>query len=91
MKYLEQVVDTLLNTDAHVATKYVSEKQVVRATRRIYRYQKNRPSRSALELVVTVTRPNYREREFVRDCKKAGVPFPVKKVQLRFPPKQKAK
>ena len=29
------------------------------------------------------------EREFIRDCKRAQEPFPVKKIQIRFPPKSK--
>jgi hypothetical protein len=34
----------------------------------------------------TIGIPNYL-REFIRKCKKAGEPFPVKKIQLKFLPK----
>jgi len=40
-------------------------------------------------MVLTIGRPNYAEREFIKLCKKAGEPFPVKKMQLKFYPKKK--
>jgi len=59
-------------------TKYLSSELTVKATRRhkLDKRDKNQ------EFVVTVGRPNYAEREFIKKCKKAGEPFPVKKVQL---------
>lgn len=42
--------------------------------------------RNRVRVTVSVGRPNYAERAFIKDCKKAGERFPVKKVQLkRFP------
>lgn len=80
---LEQVVEALLYNKARCATKFVSEKEVIRAVRPCYRGKLPRKT-SNLEIVLTHGRPNYKERQFIRRCKKAGEPFPVKKIQLRF-------
>lgn len=34
-------------------------------------------------VIVTVGKPNYRMRQFIAACKRAGEPLPVKKIQLR--------
>jgi hypothetical protein len=39
--------------------------------------------------VFTIGKPNYEEREFIKKCKKAGEPFPVKKIQVKFYNKSK--
>lgn len=80
--YLPEVVDALLVNKARIATKFITPKLVVRATRR--RERGKLPTRGNFDLSVTIGRPNFSERQFIRACKKAGEPFPVKKVQLRF-------
>jgi len=40
-------------------------------------------------MVVTYGAPNYIEAKFVKVCKKAGEPFPVKKIQFRPFPKKR--
>lgn len=83
------VIDALLVTDAKTATKYVSPDLTIKATV-IGRRPRKRDQRVYLN--VTIGKPNYRERAFVAQCRKAGEPFPVKKIQLRaFPAKGKAK
>lgn len=62
------------------ATFYASPKYTIKATRR-FRPRKNDAYES---YVLTLGVPNYAEREFIKKCKKAGEPFPVKKIQLRF-------
>lgn len=79
------VVGTLIRTRAYRATKYVNKNRVIKATRRHKSDKRDRQS----EFVVTIGKPNYREREFIKLCRKAGEPFPVKKVQLKFPPTAK--
>ena len=75
---------------AKTATKYLDEKTVVRATWRNKVYSRKSVLRK--EMVVTFGAPNYLERRFILACKKAGEPFPVKKIQFRFyPTKKKAK
>lgn len=75
-----RTVSTLLEQRARRATKYLSEKFVITATRR------HKPDGRAnrVEVLVTIGAPNYAGREFVKACKKAGEKFPVKKVQLKF-------
>lgn len=77
------LIETLLTTGAHTATKYLSDKRTAKATRRLYN---GKPIRRQLQFVVTVGPPNYAEREFIKKCKKAGEPLPVKKIQLKFAP-----
>lgn len=93
-KVVLPVLNTLLLTDAHVATKYLDPKRVVRATRISYKSGKKgrrkfAPADKEVEVRLHVGRPNYLEREFVVKCKKAREPFPVKKIQLKFLPQGK--
>ncbi len=81
-EYAERLIDLLSATGAHVATKYVSEKQVVRATRIFYRG--SRPDRHSFEIRLQASRPNFAERKFIKLCVEAGEPFPVKKTQLKY-------
>lgn len=60
------------------ATKYLSPSLIVKASRR---HRPDRRQRHA-EVLVTVGAPNYAERAFIAACKKAGEPFPVRRVQL---------
>lgn len=82
MNAIASVVEAVLRTDAIRATKYLAHNQVVRATKRTFKFAKE--PRENVEVLLTLGRPNYVEREFVKACKKAGEPFPVKKVQLKF-------
>lgn len=83
-RHLNAIFHALLTTDAMSATKYVDPRTVVTATLR-------RDSQADhAEFVVTVGKPNYRQRKFIAACKKAGVAFPVRKVQLRYSPKPRA-
>lgn len=88
MTPLDHIIDTLLDSNAWRVTKYVSPKHVVRATRRRYRGHALR-RRFPHEIVLSFASPNYRERQFIKACKRAGEPFPVKKLQVQFPPKSK--
>ena len=74
---LKQVIAPLLAGNRK-ATKYLSPRLVVKASRR------HKPRYGAnVEIVLTIGRPNYTEREFIADAKKAGEGFPVRKVQLK--------
>ena len=86
-KHLGTVCNALIGSDAKTATKYIDEKTVVRATWR------HKPSgrNSREEMVVTIGIPNYLERDFIKSCKKAGEPLPVKKIQFRKWPIKKGK
>lgn len=76
---VQQTASAILDGDARRATKYIAPNLVVKATRR------HRPNRRArtVEMVVTVGRPNYAEREFIKQAAKAGEPFPIKRMLLK--------
>lgn len=74
----------LVTSDAHEAVKYLSPKHVIKATR--IAFQNKIDKRRNIEIRFTDGRPNYHAREFIKRCKKAGEPFPVKKIQLKFFP-----
>lgn len=81
---IERAVQCVLHKDVRSATVYVTPHWRVTATRRF------RSLRGvSTDLVVTVGKPNYRQRKFIAACKKAGEPFPVKKPQLVLWPKRK--
>lgn len=81
MTLIHTVFSTLVCTkNARSAVAYTSPKSVVKLTR--MRREDNR--RKSDNFLLTVGAPNFREREFIRSCQKAGEPFPVKKVQLKF-------
>lgn len=79
------VIETLLTVDARTATKYLDEKTIVRASRKVF---KGKFSKGNVEIILTFGKPNFKEREFIKKCKKVGEPFPVKKIQLKFPVKK---
>lgn len=86
-KHIADVCATLFATEGKTATKYLSEKLVVRAT-----WQFKPSLRHAREdMRVTFGAPNFMERNFVKACKKAGEPFPPKAIQLKAYPKPRVK
>ena len=68
---------------AKSATKYISPNLVARAVRF------GKFDSQGLDVRVKLGRPNFAERKFIKLCKKAGEPFPVKKIQLTFSKKEK--
>lgn len=75
-----QLAEAILEVGAKKATKYLSERDVVKAT-----YQgKRRKNDPSVTILFTVGRPNYAERKFIKSAKKAGEPFPVKRLHLKF-------
>ena len=64
-----------------MATQYISPKFIFRATRKTHKHQRKD---SNVEIYLTIGKPNYREREFIKLCIKAKESFPLKKVQLKF-------
>jgi hypothetical protein len=82
-----KVINALILNGARRATKYVSEKHVITASRKCWKGKINK--RDNIEIVLKIGRPNFAEREFIKKCKKVKEPFPVKKVQLKFFKKKK--
>lgn len=62
-----------------------SPKLVIRVSRRLKYYKRNRTN----EFVVTIGAPNYLAVKFIKLCKKAGEPFPVKQIQYELYPKKR--
>ena len=91
------VVRTLIELDAKKVTAYLSENLTVKASRVMYAPTKRVGRRKVrgkpringrdtrADIAVTVGVPNYAERRFIKACKAAGEPFPVKKLQIRMP------
>lgn len=65
---------------AKQATAYRSPTEVVNATF----FGKRLARARGATITVTIGKPDYRQREFIRQCKRAGEPFPVRKLQVRF-------
>jgi hypothetical protein len=73
----------VLRLEAKRATKYISEKEVVSVQRKSYKGKIDK-SATSIDLIVKIGKPNYEERLFIKKLKKAGEPFPVKIIQLKF-------
>jgi hypothetical protein len=78
------VVAALLENGASRATKFISESETITAKRVLWKGKLDKRERR-VQVALSFGRPNYAERGFIRRCKKAGEPFPVKKIQLKFP------
>ena len=79
-KLFGQLAEIILEGKAKKATKFLSPNLVLKAT-----YHGKRYARSRSETVLfTSGKPNYAERDFIRKCKQAGEPFPVRKVQIKW-------
>ena len=85
MSAFSNAIDSLLRSGARSATVYLSNKYRVTATCLQKPDKRNRSN----TIAVTYGQLNWAGREFVKACKKAGEPFPVKKVQLRWWPKKR--
>lgn len=80
-KAIAQCVETLLECGCRTATVYFDEDTIVRATSRF------KPRRGQnTDIILTIGRPNFVERRFIRLCKKDGEPLPVRKVQVKWWP-----
>lgn len=78
----------LASNDNRRATLYLSPGLTFKATRTARVDKRQRQE----HYVVTIGKPNWHERERIKVFKRAGEPFPVKKVQLTlFPAKKPAK
>ena len=85
-KSIAQAVETILEEpNVRQATVYFDERTIVRTTARA---RPDRRSKSTV-ILLTVGAPNFVERRFIRLCRQAGEPLPVRKVQLKFWPKKR--
>jgi len=82
-KVFADLAECILVGGAYKATKYLSDKLTIKATRK--RYNGKYVRKENADIVFTVGKPNYREREFIKKAKIASEPFPIKKIQVKFP------
>lgn len=80
-KAIVQIVEVILESGAKQATKYFSDQLTLRGTFVGKRRKRDRQS----VIVLSIGKPNYAERIFIKKCKLAGEPFPIKKLQIKFP------
>lgn len=74
------VVSVLEMTDLKRATVFLDEKTTIKCTR-----QRKLDKRERADTVIlTIGKPNYREKEFIVKCRECGEPFPVKKIKLEW-------
>jgi len=87
-----KVIEAVLTGKYTRATQYISPNFIVRAVRKLCGKRIDKRDKS-VNIVLTVGKPNYLEREFIKLCHKAKEPFPIKKVQLKLynPKKNKLK
>jgi hypothetical protein len=79
---IDAVIFAAISPGMRRATKYLNDSTVVRATKRVYKGRKQQLG-GPIEILLTVGKPNFRERLFIKACKKSGESFPVIKVQWR--------
>lgn len=88
LKAAAEVVNSLMEIpNIKHATKYLDAKRTIRGTL----IGKPRKGAPRVTLAISIGKPNYKERFFIKDCLKAGEPFPVKKVQLKMQPVRRTK
>ena len=68
----------LLTHKVRHAVKYLGHRLTVKATRQGTWTKRD----SRRTMLITVGQPNHRERRFIRACRQAKEPFPVKKIQV---------
>ena len=87
MDVVSKVVNALVE-DRNVwrATCFLDNRRVVKATRKRFHGKPYPVNARGESFILSFGRPNYREREFLKQCKRAGEPLPVKKIQLQFIP-----
>ena len=85
--FIPKVIASILDGDVRRATKYISPKLVVRAVLQTFKIHGRRPRKGEnIQITLTIGRPNYKERDFIKDCKEAKEPFPVKGVIIELIP-----
>jgi hypothetical protein len=80
-KLVGQLAEMIFEGGAQKVTKFLSPKLVVKVTR----HGKKDNRAHSQNMVLTIGAPNYAERKFIRQCKLAGEPFPVKKPLIKWP------
>lgn len=89
-KHILKTIKELMESGANTALKILGDNEIIRAKRKTYKsFGKKPQKRGNVEIILTIGKPNYSERSFIKSLKKAGEKFPVKHVMLKFAPKKK--
>lgn len=83
-----QLAEVIIEGGARQAIKYLSPTEVVKATAILYKGRKHDRREKHRSILFTLGVPGYREQESIKRYKQAGEPFPVKKIQIRWPKKK---
>lgn len=78
-----ELAERILIGGAYKATKYLSDKLTVKATRK--RFKGKILKGKAADIVFTVGKPNYEEREYIKKFKKSGLAFPIQNIYEKYP------
>jgi len=82
-KIFSELAEIVLEGGAVRATKFYDEHTVVSCKRKLFGGKVDKRSKIS-ELLFKVGAPNFKERGFIKQCKKVGEPFPIKRIQLKF-------
>ena len=85
IKSVACVVTEILLFNAYKATKYIDDKLTVKATRKLYKGGWKK--RDTMDIVLTIGKPNYEEREKIKRAKKLNQ-GPIE-MTIKYPPKKK--
>lgn len=83
-KAFSQLAEIILEGGAKKATKFFSPREVLKATLQ----GKPRKNERTRTILFTIGAPNYKERQFIRHAQQAKEPFPIKRIQIKFPKTQ---
>lgn len=89
LESVKDVVKEIIMKDAYKVTAYLHENLTVKATRKLYKggWKKQ----ETMDIVLTVGKPNYEEREKIKRAKKEakGQPGWAVPMVIKYPPKEK--
>ena len=80
--YYNEVIECVLKEGVVKAVKYISPKAIVRAVRT--RYHGKLRKVGNIEISLTIGRPNFIERQYIKKLVKEGQLFPVRNLGLKF-------
>ena len=85
-KILGQLLTAVVAPNVYRSTAYCSPTTVMKLTRRRFNGKLPKGRARGETMLLTIGTPNYRERQYIKLCRKAQEPFPLRKVQLTLLP-----
>lgn len=80
----EAVGDVIMGSNVRRATAFISPTLTMKATAQ----RRSDRRHQHATVLVTVGRPNFIERRFIRVCQKSGMAFPLRQIQWKHWPKK---